>query len=140
MRPISCLLHLSVLANSLGHQPKFTHSLQNQHLRVVAEPWKPFFIIYCPGGEEKVLNHDCTGNGDLKYGGALWDLLMFMKYSRNLTLTMLRAPDKAWGVCYDRNNCTGMIGMVNKGEADLGIGETAKLNFNLFGRCQGLII
>ena len=57
---------------------------------------------------------------------------MFMKYSRNLTLTMLRAPDKAWGVCYDRNNCTGMIGMVNKGEADLGIGETAKLNFNLF--------
>ena len=121
MRLIICLLHWYFLVDSFGYQPNQT--LENKHLRVVAEPWKPFFIIYCPDGQEKVLNIPCASNGDLKYGGALWDLLMFMKHGRNLTLTMLRAPDKAWGVCYDRNNCTGMIGMVNRGEADLAIGE-----------------
>ena len=121
MRLIICLLHWSVLVDSFGHRPN--HTLENQHLRVVAEPWKPFFIIYCPDGLEKVLNTPCKSSGDLTYGGALWDLLTFMKYGRNLTLSMLRAPDKAWGVCYGRNNCTGMIGMVNRGEADLAVGE-----------------
>ena len=27
--------------------------LSNQHLTIVAEQWKPFWIIYCPNGIEK---------------------------------------------------------------------------------------
>lgn len=122
MRLIIYLLHWSLLVDIFGYQLN-NHALENKHLRVVAEPWKPFFIMYCPDGQEKVLNTPCASSGDHAYGGALWDMLMFMKHGRNLTLTMLRAPDKAWGVCYGRNNCTGMIGMVNRGEADLAIGE-----------------
>ena len=122
MLVIACLVCWAViLVDSSGHWVNQT--MANKHLRVVAEPWKPFFIIYCPDGREKILNRPCACSGALTYGGALWDLLMFMKRGRNLTLTMLRAPDKAWGVCYGRDNCTGMIGMVNKGEADLAIGE-----------------
>ena len=136
MRLIFCLLHWSVLVDSLT-QPIPCHTLENQHLRVVAEPWKPFFIIYCPDGQEKVLNTPCKSSGDLRYGGALWDLLSFMKHGRNLSLTMLRAPDKAWGVCYDKSNCTGMIGMVNRGEADLAIGEIPNSS-NFFPKCDML--
>ena len=97
-------------------------SLLNKHLKVAAEPWKPFFVFYCPDGKEKTLNENCADEGDETYGGALWDFLKFIQRARNVTFSILRAPDKAWGVCYEKNNCTGMIGMVNRGEVDFAIG------------------
>ena len=97
--------------------------MQNAHLKVAAEPWKPFFIFYCSDGKEKQLNEKCPVEGNETYGGALWDLLMFMQHARNVTFSILRAPDKAWGNCHGKNNCTGMIGMVNRREVDFAIGS-----------------
>ena len=42
---------------------------------------------------------------------------------RNISFTLLEAPDRQWGNCYGKNNCTGMIGMVNRGEAHFALGK-----------------
>ena len=83
-------------------------ALSNKHLKVVAVLWDPFLI---PGE-----------NG--KYGGILWELLMFMKQAKNLTYTIVGCCDDAWwgGTCYDSDNCTGMVGVVNRHEADIALG------------------
>ena len=114
-----------LMAPTLGSQiPESGQgALQNAHLKVAAEPWKPFFIFYCSDGKEKQLNEKCGVEGNETYGGALWDLLMFMQHARNVTFSILRAPDKAWGNCHGKNNCTGMIGMVNRREVDFAIGS-----------------
>ena len=54
------------------------------------------------------------------------DALMFMKRARNFTFTTIDESDGIWGVCVEENNCTGMLGMVNRGEVDLALG---KFNF-----------
>ena len=58
------------------------------------------------------------------YGGILWELLMFMSQARNLSYTIMGIDDDAWwgGTCFDVNNCTGMIGRVNRHEADFALG------------------
>ena len=71
---------------------------------------------------QNVVNESCDDEGSLTYGGALGDLLRFIQHARNVTVSILRAPDGEWGVCYGKDNCTGMIGMVNRKEADFAIG------------------
>ena len=65
---------------------------------------------------------DCPNNR--KYSGMMWDMLMFMQKARNFTFTLLSEGDYAWGTCYATDNCTGMIGMVNRGEVDFALGIT----------------
>ena len=53
----------------------------------------------------------------------MWDLLMIMKRERNISFTLVRSTDGEWGgTCYSSDNCTGMIGMVNRKEVDVAIG------------------
>ena len=48
---------------------------------------------------------------------------MFMKQAKNLSYTIIGIDDAMWaGTCYDSNNCTGMIGRVNRQEADFALG------------------
>ena len=90
-------------------QAKGQNSLMNKHLTVAAEHWSPFFTI--------------EGDTDNQtYGGALWDLLKLIKVARNVTFSIVRPPKEEWGVCHDKNNCTGMIGMVNRKEVDFALG------------------
>ena len=118
-----CIFILCIyqIASSSGSHTAGLNSLQNRRIKVVAEPWKPFFVYYCDG-KEMSWDENCHDQGLVTYGGALWDLLKFIKQSRNVTFSMLRAPDYEWGVCYGKNNCTGMIGVVNRREADFAIG------------------
>ena len=58
----------------------------------------------------------------MTYGGALWELLKLIQHAQNVTFSILRAPDHEWGVCYAKDNCTGMIGVINRKEADFAIG------------------
>ena len=111
-----------LLAFSSGSQTTAIrrNSLQNSHLKVAAEPWRPFFVFYCDGTEIS-WNENCD-KGVMTYGGALWDLLKLIQHAQNVTISILRAPDHEWGVCYGKDNCTGMIGMVNRKEADFAIG------------------
>ena len=93
--------------------------LRNKHLTVIGEQWIPY------------LNYDWqendSGGWEIEnYRGIMMDLLMFMKRARNFTFTMVEESDEVWGVCIAENNCTGMLGMVNRGEVDLALG---KFNF-----------
>ena len=125
--------------------------LSNKHLRVVVVPWKPFLTWKCPthtgyrdwwsrevnGGKDRVYyaktsgtsggrsngTVECPNGEDRMYSGILWELLMFMKQARNLTYTIVGMDDAWWGgTCYDSNNCTGMVGSVNRHEADIALG------------------
>ena len=120
-----CLWFLStyLTAFSSGSQTAAMrhNSLQNRHLKVAAEPWTPFFVFYCDGTKIE-WDESCHDEGSLTYGGALWDLLKFIQHARNVTVSILIEPDGEWGVCYGKDNCTGMIGMVNRKEADFAIG------------------
>ena len=44
-----------------------------------------------------------------------------MQQARNFTFFIVRPPNEDWGTCNGRNNCSGMIGMVNRREADFAI-------------------
>ena len=97
--------------------------LYNKELKLAGEYWKPFWIIYCPDGKEKEQQTNCSTSGKLSYGGVLWELLLIMQRTRNVTFTHMIPPSSAWGNCYSKNNCTGMVGMVNRGEVDLALGN-----------------
>ena len=56
------------------------------------------------------------------YSGVMWGLILFMQQARNFTFTIVRPPNEDWGTCIGSNNCSGMIGMVNRKEADFAIG------------------
>ena len=98
-------------------------ALFHKHLKIAGEGWKPFWIIYCPDGMEKSHQRDCPTKGNMSYGGVLWKLLHIMQQTRNISFTLSRPPDSAWGICHSKNNCTGMIGMVNRGEVDIALGD-----------------
>ena len=46
----------------------------------------------------------------------------WVKLKRNVTFSISSPRDKSWGFCYGVNNCTGMIGMVNRREVDFALG------------------
>ena len=88
------------------------NGLRNQHLTIEGELWPPFLTY----------DFDESGN-PINYGGAMWDLLLFMQRARNFTFTLVSEADYDWGTCYAVDNCTGMIGMVNRKEVDFAIGD-----------------
>ena len=115
---------LSLLALSLGMLVFCAavngrgEGLRNKHLIIEGESWYPY--LYYDYYE------DGTYGG---YGGVMYDLLLYMQKERNFTFTMVSDADWEWGECYatdnGTNNCTGMIGMVNKKEVDLAIGKSS---------------
>ena len=113
----SCLIGFSY-----GSQ---TNSMQNRHLKVSAEPWRPFFLFYCDG-KSLDWTQRCHEGGKVTYGGSLWELLKFMQRARNVTFSISRTSGGNWGHCHEKDNCTGMIGVVNRKEADLAIGISLK--------------
>ena len=90
--------------------------LRNKHLIVEGEYWSPFLMY-------EYLDDDPSTPLEGTYSGVMWDLLLFMQKARNFTFTMVTKADYVWGECFSINNCTGMIGMVNRKEVDLAIGK-----------------
>ena len=84
-------------------------TLSNKNLIVAAEPWPPFLVKK-------------TENGIDKYSGLMWDFMEYIKSARNCSYKLVGSPDGLWGNCYGINNCTGMIGQVNRKEVDFAIG------------------
>ena len=89
--------------------------LRNKHLVIEGQYWEPFLMFD---------HHDSNGSAieGTSYRGIMWDLLMFMQRARNFTITMVHQAKWGWGSCFSVNNCSGMIGMVNRKEVDLAIG------------------
>ena len=95
---------------------KVSEALRNRQLTVISEEWVPFLTYDWHKNE----------NGDYEisnYGGIMWDLLLFMQRARNFTFTIDVPSDGLWGTCNEQNNCTGMLGTVNRREADLALGK-----------------
>ena len=84
--------------------------LSNKHLKIGAVPAPPIFIIT----KDK--------NGQETYGGLMWDLIEYIQKARNCTVTVVVPQDKVWGHCHEKDNCTGMIGQVNRQEVDFALG------------------
>ena len=102
---------------------KLNNSLLNKHLKVAAEPYHSFIIFYCKGRKMGATDK-CSDRGSMTYGGALWELLKLVQLSKNVTFSILRPQGSPkWGDCYGHNNCTGMIGMVNRREVDFALGK-----------------
>ena len=96
--------------------------LQNRHLKVAALPVSPFMEFLCNG--KRLHSGDvCPNKNDVAYGGALWELLKLVKQARNTSFSILKPLHYNFGVCYGENNCTGMIGMVNRAEVDFALGS-----------------
>ena len=85
-------------------------TLSNVHLRIGAVPFPPFLV------------KNQGKNGEDKFSGLLWDFVEYIQKARNCTFTVVIPPDRVWGNCYGNDNCTGMIGLVNRGEVDFSLG------------------
>ena len=90
--------------------------LRNKHLIVEGEYWPPFLMY-------KYHDDNPFTAVDGIYSGVMWDLLLFMQEARNFTFTILNKAEWEWGECSSINNCTGMIGMVNRKEVDFALGK-----------------
>ena len=125
---LMCMLSwLSSLSNwSIQVHAKDHNSFMNKHLKVAAAHWNPFVIFYC-NGKEMDPSDECLDESNQTLGGALWELLQLVKQARNVTYSILRPPKQEWGICYSKNNCTGMIGMVYRKEADFALGTRISL-------------
>ena len=103
--------------------------LSNKHLKVAADPWRPFLMWKCPNdiewnGWTEDFQMGCPNEEEKLYSGAFWELLVFMQQARNCTFSLTKSIDTLWGgECYDSNNCTGMIGMANRKEVDFALGR-----------------
>ena len=96
--------------------------LSNDHFRIGAEHWEPFFVI-----EEDEDGSIGSNSGSERYGGVMWELLRFMQRARNFTFTISRPSDVEWGGCDEEGECTGMIGMVSRNEVDFALGTKSIL-------------
>ena len=85
-------------------------TLSNKHLKMGAVPYSPFLI------------KNTNKNGEESYSGLLWDFIEYIQKARHCTVTVVTPPDGLWGRCYGYDNCTGMIGLVNRSEVDFAIG------------------
>ena len=104
--------------------------LRNKHIVVNGEYWSP------------MLTFDYTEDGNkTNYGGIMYDLLLFMQRARGFTFDIISDADYTWGLCYEpyelRFNetyweCDGMIGMVNRSEIDIALGEYHKMTIQRF--------
>ena len=116
---LNIMMLLVVLFIQKGRGQPHT-GLRNKHVRIAISWWDPFFKWGCPGHGYD-WEDDCPN--DRIYTGVMWDLLLFMKEARNFTYTLIREPDWVWGICHAINNCTGMVGMVNRKEVDFALGR-----------------
>ena len=89
--------------------------LRNKHLLIEGEYWDPFLMYEMDANWTAI---------EGTYYGVMWDLLLFMQKARNFTFTMVSEADYEWGSCHEVDNCTGMIGMVNRKEVDFALGKT----------------
>ena len=83
--------------------------MTNKHLVIAAGSWPPIIV--------KTKSED----GKHEIESILWDHVKFWIHARNFTYTIVRQD--YWGYCTEINNCTGMIGMVNRKEVDFALGK-----------------
>ena len=84
-------------------------SMANKHFKVGAHTWAPLLDI------------KINEKGDNTISGPFGDYLRYIREARNCTFTIVTPPDGKWGNCNGSDNCTGVIGLVARGEVDFAI-------------------
>ena len=85
-------------------------TMHNKHFKIGAVHRPPVAVIT----KDK--------NGQNIIGGLLGKSLEFFSKARNCTFEVVIPDDDTFGNCIKKSNCTGMIGLVNRNEADFAIG------------------
>ena len=85
-------------------------TMHNKQFKIAAMPFPPLIVIR----KDK--------NGQDIIGGLLGKFLAYLKGARNCTFKVVTPHDGLENFCYGKNNCTGMIGLVNRNEVDFAIG------------------
>ena len=110
------------------------NNLNGKHIKAAIGPWSPYIMWKCAGAddfkEDAKLGYgnvgswgeDCPHGRERKYKGIMIDLIQFMAKAGNFTYTLVESDDVC-GRCYSRFNCSGMTGLVNRGEVDLALGK-----------------
>ena len=126
----TCMLIL--VTSCFGHTVLSKYAkegLRNKHLVIEGEYWDPFLMYETDANWTAI---------EGTYYGVMWDLLMFMQQARNFTFEIVSVANYVWGSCHEVDNCTGMIGMVNRKEADFALGNVQVayifLPYNQVGR------
>ncbi|XP_071540574.1 probable glutamate receptor isoform X2 [Panulirus ornatus] len=92
---------------------KFSKFLERPRLVVAAEEFQPHVSI-----KTTVERPGQT----LSFAGPMERLLDLLAHSLNFTYSFRRPPDGSWGTKLQNGSWTGMVGMVGRQEADLGLG------------------
>ena len=100
---LACLVYQVLASQQL--------TLFNKNLVVALETWPPSGLV----------EHEHE-NGTKTYSGVVWEIMEYIKKARNCTYKIVTPPDGLWGHCHGINNCTGMLGLVNKNEVDFALG------------------
>ena len=84
-------------------------TIHNRHFKVGIVPRPPVFA------------YNTDNNGQDIFGGKLSKIIDYFKNARNCTFQVVIPDDGLWGNC-NEENCTGMIGLVNRSEVDFAFG------------------
>ena len=95
------------------------NSLKGKVLIMSAENWDPWLTI----------SEDNSGN--VGYSGVMAKLLEFLQETLNFTTVLVRPPDGTWGAPDSNGKWGGMVGQVNRCEADFALGTSFILQFLL---------
>ena len=96
----------------MGHQVSSIaqEKMTDRHFTIAAGPSPPFLIVKrLPGGQEIL-------------SGQIGDAINFWHYARNFSYTLVKSKDGQYGNCVRPNNCSGIVGMVQRNEVDFAIG------------------
>ena len=116
MSPFHLLTVLALCSGKVVFSKKVNEGLRNKHLTIIGEGWAPYLTYDWH-------KNDKGGYEFSNYRGIMWELILFMQKAKNFTITMAIPPDGEWGICHAQNNCTGMVGTVNRREVDLALGK-----------------
>ena len=107
---------MALIGCSMGEETSREQlTMHNKHFKIGVIPRPPVIII----------RKDRNGKDII--GGLLGKIFVYLKDARNITFNVVIPDDGLWGNCYGINNCTGMIGLVNRKEVDFAIGNKMTL-------------
>ena len=99
------VVSLGCLVTSATHK-----RMTNKHFKIAAIHRPPFLIAKTLPGGQNILS------------GQNGDAINFWQYARNFTYTLVKPKDGLYGACVGPNNCSGLIGMVQRKEVDFALG------------------
>ncbi|XP_071524208.1 uncharacterized protein [Panulirus ornatus] len=107
---------ITLTTDHLLFPEKFSKLLHGPKLVVVAEEFQPHTALV------KDTVEGADGEHIISFTGPIVNLLQLIAESINFTYTFIRPPDGSWGTKEVDGSYSGMVGMVHRKEADLGMG------------------